>query len=63
MNNIIFIKKLFGYFEYQIYFHTETLERDLYQLLKSNIELTKDHRRFFLYQILRALKYICIQRI
>lgn len=36
----------------------ETLDTDLHQIIFSPQELTEDHRRFFIYQILRGLKYL-----
>lgn len=41
-----------------IFVITETLESNLYQLVKCNVELIEVQRQFFLYQILRALKYL-----
>ena len=42
----------------EIYVVTELMETDLAQIIKSNQELTDDHIQFFLYQILRGLKYV-----
>ena len=42
----------------EIYVVTELMETDLAQIIKSNQKLTDDHIQFFLYQILRGLKYI-----
>lgn len=42
----------------EIYVVTELMETDLAQIIKSNQPLTDDHIQFFLYQILRGLKYI-----
>lgn len=36
----------------------ELMDSDLHQIIYSQQKLTVDHRRFFTYQILRALKYI-----
>lgn len=36
----------------------ELMESDLHQVIKANDDLTKEHYQFFLYQMLRALKYI-----
>ncbi|XP_044489385.1 mitogen-activated protein kinase 9-like [Mangifera indica] len=36
----------------------ELMEADLDQVIKANDDLTPDHHKFFLYQLLRALKYI-----
>ncbi|KAI3920315.1 hypothetical protein MKW92_010733 [Papaver armeniacum] len=41
-----------------IYVVFELMESDLHQVIKANDDLTKDHYQFFLYQLLRALKYI-----
>ena len=42
----------------EIYVVTELMETDLSQIIKSNRALSDDHIQFFLYQILRGLKYI-----
>ncbi|URD93811.1 mitogen-activated protein kinase [Musa troglodytarum] len=34
------------------------MESDLHQVIKANDDLTREHYQFFLYQLLRALKYI-----
>jgi len=36
----------------------ELMESDLHQVIKANDDLTPEHYQFFLYQLLRALKYI-----
>ncbi|KAL8142054.1 hypothetical protein V2J09_015086 [Rumex salicifolius] len=36
----------------------ELMESDLHQIIKANSDLTAEHQRFFLYQLLRGLKYI-----
>ncbi|KAI3695302.1 hypothetical protein L1987_78297 [Smallanthus sonchifolius] len=41
-----------------IYVVFELMESDLHQVIKANDDLTHEHRRFFLYQMLRALKYM-----
>eukprot|EP00252_Welwitschia_mirabilis_P016149 TRINITY_DN3567_c0_g2_i2.p1 TRINITY_DN3567_c0_g2~~TRINITY_DN3567_c0_g2_i2.p1 ORF type:complete len:549 (-),score=124.28 TRINITY_DN3567_c0_g2_i2:297-1943(-) len=41
-----------------IYVVFELMESDLHQVIKVNDDLTPEHYRFFLYQLLRALKYI-----
>ncbi|XP_044493228.1 mitogen-activated protein kinase 20-like [Mangifera indica] len=41
-----------------IYVVFELMESDLHQVIKANDDLTRDHYQFFLYQLLRALKYI-----
>nr|CAB3448788.1 unnamed protein product [Digitaria exilis] len=41
-----------------IYVVFELMGSDLHQVIKANDNLTPEHHRFFLYQLLRALKYI-----
>ncbi|XP_077244017.1 mitogen-activated protein kinase 9-like isoform X2 [Tasmannia lanceolata] len=41
-----------------IYVVFELMESDLHQVIKANDDLTSEHYQFFLYQLLRALKYI-----
>eukprot|EP00210_Caulerpa_lentillifera_P004044 g3857.t1 len=41
-----------------LYVVFERMDNDLHQLLKTNCDLTPEHHRFFLYQILRGLHYI-----
>ncbi|KAK4438948.1 Mitogen-activated protein kinase [Sesamum alatum] len=41
-----------------IYVVFELMESDLHQVIKANDDLTWEHYQFFLYQLLRALKYI-----
>mmetsp|Transcript_19047 Transcript_19047/g.44461 ORF Transcript_19047/g.44461 Transcript_19047/m.44461 type:complete len:367 (+) Transcript_19047:105-1205(+) len=41
-----------------MYVVTELLEADLGSVLKSSQEITEEHRQFFLYQILRGMKYV-----
>ncbi|KAI0491714.1 hypothetical protein KFK09_025974 [Dendrobium nobile] len=41
-----------------IYVVFELMESDLHQVIKVNDDLTPQHYQFFLYQLLRALKYI-----
>ena len=41
-----------------IYVVFELMESDLHQVIKANNDLTREHYQFFLYQLLRALKYI-----
>ncbi|KAK6946580.1 Protein kinase domain, partial [Dillenia turbinata] len=36
----------------------ELMESDLHQVIKVNDDLTREHHQFFLYQLLRALKYM-----
>ncbi|GAB4860989.1 Mitogen-activated protein kinase 9 [Ancistrocladus abbreviatus] len=40
-----------------IYVVFELMESDLHQVIKANDDLTPDHYQFFLYQLLRGLKY------
>ncbi|KAM7495363.1 hypothetical protein LguiB_029972 [Lonicera macranthoides] len=41
-----------------VYVVFELMESDLHQVIKANDDLTLEHHRFFLYQMLRALKYM-----
>ncbi|KAG8391869.1 hypothetical protein BUALT_Bualt01G0231800 [Buddleja alternifolia] len=41
-----------------VYIVYELMETDLHQIIRSNQELTDEHCRYFLYQILRGLKYV-----
>nr|XP_016511230.1 PREDICTED: mitogen-activated protein kinase 19-like isoform X2 [Nicotiana tabacum] len=41
-----------------IYVVFELMESDLHHVIKANDDLTHEHHRFFLYQMLRALKYM-----
>ena len=41
-----------------VYIVTDLMETDLRQIIKSDQHLTDQHIQYFLYQILRALKYI-----
>ncbi|XP_072994235.1 mitogen-activated protein kinase 9-like isoform X1 [Typha latifolia] len=41
-----------------IYVVFELMESDLHQVIKANDDLTPEHHQFFLYQLLRAMKYI-----
>uniref|UniRef100_A0ACD5UFZ4 Uncharacterized protein n=1 Tax=Avena sativa TaxID=4498 RepID=A0ACD5UFZ4_AVESA len=41
-----------------IYVVFELMESDLHQVIRANDDLTREHFQFFLYQLLRALKYI-----
>ncbi|KAE8712458.1 Mitogen-activated protein kinase 12 [Hibiscus syriacus] len=41
-----------------IYVIFELMESDLHQVIKFNDDLTPEHHQFFLYQLLRGLKYI-----
>jgi len=53
----IFLPGLKDEFE-DIYVVSELMETDLASILKSSQPLTDDHCQFFLYQILRGLKYV-----
>ncbi|KAL8144315.1 hypothetical protein V2J09_017347 [Rumex salicifolius] len=41
-----------------VYIATELMDTDLHQIIRSNQNLTEEHCQYFLYQILRGLKYI-----
>ncbi|OEL35377.1 Mitogen-activated protein kinase 16, partial [Dichanthelium oligosanthes] len=41
-----------------IYIVFELMESDLHQVIKANDDLTPEHHQFFLYQLLRGMKYI-----
>ncbi|XP_010556563.1 PREDICTED: mitogen-activated protein kinase 4 [Tarenaya hassleriana] len=41
-----------------VYIVYELMDTDLHQIIRSNQQLTDDHCRFFLYQLLRGLKYV-----
>jgi len=41
-----------------IYVIFELMETDLHQVIKANDDLTHEHHQFFLYQLLRGMKYI-----
>ncbi|MBA0773745.1 hypothetical protein Gotri_008999 [Gossypium trilobum] len=41
-----------------IYVVFELMESDLHQVIRANDDLTPEHHQFFLYQLLRGLKYI-----
>jgi len=42
-----------------IYFVSELMDTDLHQIIRSKQKLTDEHVQYFIYQALRALKYIC----
>ena len=46
-----------------IYVVFELMETDLHQVIKANDDLTLEHHQFFLYQMLRGLKYIHSARV
>ncbi|KAH7441269.1 hypothetical protein KP509_03G031600 [Ceratopteris richardii] len=41
-----------------VYFVTELLDADLHHIIKTNRDVTEEHYQYFLYQLLRGLKYI-----
>lgn len=41
-----------------VYISTELMDTDLHQIIRSNQSLSEEHCQYFLYQILRGLKYI-----
>eukprot|EP01062_Namystynia_karyoxenos_P018335 TRINITY_DN16825_c0_g2_i1.p1 TRINITY_DN16825_c0_g2~~TRINITY_DN16825_c0_g2_i1.p1 ORF type:complete len:394 (+),score=146.77 TRINITY_DN16825_c0_g2_i1:77-1183(+) len=41
-----------------IYFVSELMDTDLHQVIRSKQRLTEEHQQYFIYQALRALKYI-----
>ena len=41
-----------------VYIVTELMDSDLHQIIQSGQQLSPGHIRYFLYQILRAMKYI-----
>lgn len=62
-NNIISIREIIRPKEdlpmfQDIYIVLDLMESDLHRIIYSQQELTNDHIRWFLYQILRGLKYI-----
>ncbi|KAK4488315.1 hypothetical protein RD792_004071 [Penstemon davidsonii] len=60
--NIIAIKDIIRPPERQsfndVYIVYEVMDTDLHQIIRSNQELTDDHCQYFMYQILRGLKYV-----
>ena len=46
-----------GFFQ-DIYVVFDLMESDLHRIIYSDQELSEEHIRYFLYQILRGLKYI-----
>ncbi|KAL3833460.1 hypothetical protein ACJIZ3_008196 [Penstemon smallii] len=60
--NIIAIKDIIRPPELQsfndVYIVYEVMDTDLHQIIRSNQELTDDHCQYFMYQILRGLKYV-----
>ncbi|KRX09132.1 Protein kinase-like domain [Pseudocohnilembus persalinus] len=55
--NTLLLPKSREDFDY-IYIVSDLMETDLYQIIKSDQQLSDDHCQFFLYQILRGLKYV-----
>ncbi|XP_027086884.1 mitogen-activated protein kinase 3 [Coffea eugenioides] len=41
-----------------VYIATELMDTDLHQIIRSNQSLSEEHSQYFLYQVLRGLKYI-----
>ncbi|GKV08242.1 hypothetical protein SLEP1_g19904 [Rubroshorea leprosula] len=41
-----------------VYVATELMDTDLHQIIRSNQSLSEEHCQYFLYQILRGLKYV-----
>ena len=41
-----------------IYFVSELMDTDLHQIIRSKQKLTDEHHQYFIYQVLRALKFI-----
>ncbi|KAH7441267.1 hypothetical protein KP509_03G031500 [Ceratopteris richardii] len=41
-----------------VYIVTELMDADLHQIIKTSQELTEEHCQYFIYQLLRGLKYI-----
>ncbi|KAJ9473291.1 Extracellular signal-regulated kinase 1 [Diplonema papillatum] len=60
--NIISIKDILRPLEKStfedIYFASELMDTDLHQIIRSKQKLTDEHHQYFIYQALRALKYI-----
>lgn len=48
-------KIIFYYYRYVV---SEMMDTDLTSIIKSDQPLTEEHYKFFLYQLLRGLKYI-----
>jgi mitogen-activated protein kinase 1/3 len=46
-----------------VYIATELMDTDLHHIIRSNQELSEEHCQYFLYQILRGLKYIHSARV
>lgn len=56
--NLDGILKTCNYIYLSSYVVSELMETDLATIIKSDQSLTDEHCKFFLYQILRGLKYI-----
>eukprot|EP01061_Rhynchopus_euleeides_P009374 TRINITY_DN1853_c0_g2_i2.p1 TRINITY_DN1853_c0_g2~~TRINITY_DN1853_c0_g2_i2.p1 ORF type:complete len:349 (+),score=128.36 TRINITY_DN1853_c0_g2_i2:183-1229(+) len=41
-----------------VYYVSELMDTDLHQIIRSDQQLTEEHNQYFIYQALRALKYI-----
>lgn len=46
-----------------IYIVNELMDTDLHQVIRSKQVLTTEHKQYFIYQILRGLKYIHSARV
>ena len=56
---LFLLVKISTLFHFQdIYIVFDLMESDLHRIIQSKQELTDDHVRFFIYQLLRGLKYI-----
>ena len=47
----------------ELYIYMELMDSDLHKVIQSKQKLSDDHNRFFMYQILRALRFIHKQNI
>jgi len=61
--NIIYIKDLLrpreGYREFKdLYMVTDLMETDLHQVIRSKQQLSEEHHQYFIYQTLRACRYM-----
>lgn len=42
----------------EIYVVTDYMESDLHDIIRINETITREHKQFFMYQLLRGLKYV-----
>lgn len=57
--NIVTIKDLsYNSEEDELYIYMQLLDSDLHRVIQSKQNLTDEHNRYFMYQILRALRYM-----